>query len=152
MNRKSIFSALIILAVSFLLTGSTAPAQGGPGGGMRGPRPESVVNQLRDSLDLSKEQLARVTDIVSATFDADNLKVQLANASKETRVHVFATRYLPEFPIFNAFRVTMPGLDGREVGVAESGSLEASWMWFSVLTSTLYQGVRRSSPRHVFWL
>lgn len=70
MNRKSIFSALIILAVSFLLAGSTAPAQGGPGGGMRGPRPESVVNQLRDSLDLSKEQLARVTDIVSATFDS----------------------------------------------------------------------------------
>lgn len=70
MNRKSIFSALIILAVSFLLTGSTAPAQGGPGGGIRGPRPESVVNQLRDSLDLSKEQLARVTDIVSATFDS----------------------------------------------------------------------------------
>src|SRR5512143_398657 len=70
MNRKTIFSAMIMLAFSLLLIDPAALAQGGPGGGMRGPRPESVISQLRDSLDLSKEQLEKVTGIVNATFDS----------------------------------------------------------------------------------
>ncbi len=78
MNRTSIVAAIILLACSSLLIAPAAQAQGGPGG-MRGPRPESVINQLRDSLDLSKEQLAAVTGIVNATFDS------LAKAREEAQ-------------------------------------------------------------------
>ena len=55
--------------------------------------------------------------IVSVTAEKDALKVQLAHATKFTRVHVVAARYLPEYPLYtwmHPFGWLAPG-----AGVAE---------------------------------
>lgn len=42
----------------------------------------------------------KAVQIESVTADKDNVTVQLQNASKYARVHVFATRYLPAFSVY----------------------------------------------------
>jgi hypothetical protein len=59
--------------------------------------------------------------IASVTTDGDAIKVQLSNASKFARVHVFATRYLPAYSAFgNLAKVQDQGLGGVYPGQADS--------------------------------
>jgi hypothetical protein len=68
--------------------------------------------------------------ISTVSADADNVTIKLVNATKLTRVHVAATRYLPDFPLYASLAaipmpdnagMTLPILDaqyvaGRNIG------------------------------------
>ena len=58
--------------------------------------------------------------IAAVAADKDTLKVRLENASKLARVHVFATRYLPEYPVFAGLGVDLPEPYAVSVPTAES--------------------------------
>ncbi len=59
--------------------------------------------------------------IAGITTDGDAVKVQLTNASKFARVHVFATRYLPAYSAYGDLaKVQDQGLDGVYPGHADS--------------------------------
>ncbi|HEY2784395.1 MAG TPA: hypothetical protein VGJ05_05410, partial [Fimbriiglobus sp.] len=59
--------------------------------------------------------------IARVTADGDAVKVQLSNASKFARVHVYATRYLPAYSAFGDLaKVRDQGLSGVYPGQADS--------------------------------
>ncbi|MCG3181905.1 MAG: hypothetical protein BIFFINMI_04345 [Phycisphaerae bacterium] len=58
--------------------------------------------------------------IVSVTADKDAVKIQLANATKFARVHVIATRFVPEYPLFDDLRMGTPGAAWALRGQPES--------------------------------
>ncbi|MBN2583267.1 MAG: hypothetical protein JXL80_09370, partial [Planctomycetes bacterium] len=57
--------------------------------------------------------------IVSVTSDNESLRIKLANSSKLARVHVIATRYVPEYDPAN-LNIGQPGLAFVTPGVPES--------------------------------
>ena len=50
----------------------------------------------------------RPLNLLPPTIDGQNLRIQLANASPGTRVHVFASRYAPAFDAFDDLAVAAP--------------------------------------------
>ncbi len=76
-----------------------------------------VLGTLRD-LELAK--LAPLT-IASASADAETVTIKLANASQFARVHVIASRYLPEYSAYGDFsKVRDAALHGVYPGHADS--------------------------------
>ena len=90
---------------------------------------------VRDGWVLSGSRFLQQRDpnplqIVSLASDADNVTIKLVNVTKLTRVHVVATRYLSEFPLYASLAglpkpdnagMTLPILDaqyvaGRNIG------------------------------------
>jgi len=91
--------------------------------------------ETRDGWVLAENRFLEIKDsaplqIISANTDKDNLTIQLAGIGKYTRVHVLATRFLPEYSAFGSLSavgwpepslVTVPKLEtvyitGRDIG------------------------------------
>lgn len=68
-------------------------------------------------------QVSNVTplQIVSAVADKDNLKITLANASPNARVHVTASRFMPEYPILAGLD-RLPFAEPAAAGVSKAES------------------------------
>ena len=59
--------------------------------------------------------------IVALGIEGEALAVRLAAAGPSTRVHLFSTRYLPSFDVFESMRLdTLPGLGARPAAYAMS--------------------------------
>ena len=58
--------------------------------------------------------------IAGVKADANNVTIQLANANKLTRVHVFATRFVPDFSPFGDLAVPPPTVQARPLAAQET--------------------------------
>jgi len=59
--------------------------------------------------------------IAAVTADADTVTIRLTNSKKSTRVHVVATRYLPEYPMYDLL-AAIPHRDGDVISPARNDS------------------------------
>jgi hypothetical protein len=68
-----------------------------------------------------QERNPKPLQITSLAADNDNLTIKLVNATKLTRVHVVATRYTPEFPLYNSLSgLPAPGDDGMSLPILDA--------------------------------
>ncbi len=58
--------------------------------------------------------------IVNVAADANNLTIKLTNTTKLTRVHVVATRYVPEFPLYASLGLSAPADGGMTLPILDA--------------------------------
>ena len=85
-----------------------------------------TAGESRDGWVLGENRQLEIPDIAplhitSVNANADNVVIQLGNATKSARVHVVATRYVPKFPLYYALgNVRWPGARGVGLGKLEN--------------------------------
>ncbi len=123
--------------------------QAGPGQGTRilvritaGPVQASHALGAKRSLELPR--LKPVT-IASLDSDAQHLTIRLRDVSPFARVHLFATRYVPEFPPFARLQIgDLPGLTGTVPAVASVSYITGR----NIGDEYRYVLDRRLAPKH----